>query len=186
MLLAFRAPLVEGGAPENVPALTVHLRTRKEMSDVDAHWDVMPSIVALRDRLQADLPIERRTRILGNGDARSLVDAQAKAAASGCDGVMVGRGIFGSPWFFEKKIKARSVEKRLSIMLEHAKLFKKMYGDNATPDRLKNFSVMKKHFKAYVSGWDGAKELRVRLMEESETYADVARIVKEHLKNIQK
>lgn len=174
-----------------LPALTVHLRTRKEMSDVDAHWDMMPAIVALRDRLQAHIPASERTLIIGNGDAKSLPDARAKAETSGCDGVMIGRGIFGTPWLFDranllvgkKTPKTKTPSERLSIMLEHAQLFKKEFGDNAMPERLKNFAVMKKHFKAYVSGWDGAKELRVRLMEEPETYADVVKIVKEYIRS---
>jgi tRNA-dihydrouridine synthase len=45
------------------------------------------------------------------------------------------------------------------VMLEHTKLFEKMLGKH------KNFAIMKKHFKAYVNGFEGAKELRMKLME---------------------
>jgi hypothetical protein len=94
-----------------------------------------------------------------------------------CDGVMVGRGIFGNPWFFSGKVLADiSPKDRLTVMLEHAKAFDKKLGD------VKNFAIMKKHFKAYVSGWDGAKELRVKLME-TENIQDVDNLVKEYLKN---
>ncbi len=158
----------------NLPALTVHLRTRKEMSDVPAHWELMPTIVKMRDEIQSGLAQKDRTLIIGNGDVISLEDAREKASQSGCDGVMVGRGIFGKPWFFAKSQKERAPKERLKIMLEHATTFEKMFGGkkvgakkakNPGYDRLKNFAVMKKHFKAYVSGWDGAKELRVKLME---------------------
>lgn len=154
----------------NLPALTVHLRTRKEMSDVPAQWDLMPQIVALRDKLAPE------TLILGNGDVVSLDDARKKVAESGCDGAMIGRGIFGNPWFFSGRIVANiPPPERLRVMLEHAKAFDKLLGD------VKNFAIMKKHFKAYVSGWEGAKELRVKLMETNDL-ADVTKIVKDYLK----
>lgn len=165
---------------QNPPVLTVHLRTRKEMSDVPAHWDLMPSIVALRDKIQKDLAPAERTIIIGNGDVSSLEDAKEKVKKYGCDGIMVGRGIFGTPWFFDEKASPKSPRERLKIMLEHAKLFEKMFGGE---NRVKNFSVMKKHFKAYVSGWDGAKELRVKLME-AESYKEVEKIVKKYITSL--
>lgn len=169
---------------QHVPVLTIHLRTRKEMSDVPAHWEIMPEIVKLRDSIQADITREDRTIIIGNGDVASMDEAQNKVDQSGCDGVMIGRGIFGKPWFFERASsnhpKEKSPKERLSIMLEHAKLFEKTFGGKK---RHKSFAVMKKHFKAYVSGWDGAKELRAQLMA-VDTYPEVEKIVKTHLKKL--
>ena len=173
---------------QKLPALTVHLRTRKEMSNVPAHWELMSKIVKMRDFVQADLSPSERTLIIGNGDVVSLADAREKAAESGCDGIMVGRGIFGKPWFFadgaSKKTGAhaharedRTPRERLKIMLEHAIAFEKMFGaKDKKYDRIKNFAVMKKHFKAYVNGWDGAKELRVKLMA-AKDLKEVKRIV---------
>ncbi len=163
---------------EDISALTVHLRTRKEMSDVPAHWDLMPRIVKLRDEINKEI------LILGNGDVNSLNDAYNKIKETGCDGVMVGRGIFGNPWFFNKKYINKTLsdipkEERLKAMLLHAKTFDKKLGD------IKNFAIMKKHFKAYVSGWEGAKELRVKLME-CNNLKEVNKVVKEYLKNSSK
>ena len=162
---------------QNLPALTVHLRTRKEMSDVPAHWDIMPEIVKLRNIISPE------TLIIGNGDVESLADAYEKIEKYGCDGIMVGRGIFGNPWFFNKEFykkgktkKDLGTEERLKVMLEHAKTFHKHLG------KVKNFANMKKHFKAYVSGWDGAKELRVKLME-SDGMEEVEGIVRKYLKS---
>ncbi len=162
---------------QNLPVLTIHLRTRKEMSDVPAHWELMTEIVKLRDE------VAPQTLIIGNGDVRSLTDGNEKIKKYGCDGVMIGRGIFGKPWFFagkekeegRKKQEEKTPEERLKIMLEHAKLFAKTFNGKKKGSH-KNFAVMKKHFKAYVSGWDGAKELRVKLME-VETIKDVEKIV---------
>ncbi len=151
---------------QKLPALTVHLRTRKEMSDVPAHWELMPKIVELRNKISPE------TLIIGNGDVESLEDAHKKIKESGCDGVMVGRGIFGNPWFFAGK--TVTPRERLEVMLEHAKTFDKLLGG------IKNFAIMKKHFKAYVNGWEGAKDLRIKLME-ADTLKDVNKIVKEYL-----
>lgn len=164
---------------QKLPALTIHLRTRKEMSDVPAHWELMPEIVKLRDEVQKDIPVNERTLVIGNGDVESIADAFAKTQKYGCDGVMIGRGIFGTPWLFEecrhgKNAHERTPKERLTIMVEHAKLYEKYFKN------IKNFAVMKKHFKAYVSGWDGAKELRVRLME-TENARQVKKIVDEYL-----
>jgi tRNA-dihydrouridine synthase len=167
---------------QNLPVLTVHLRTRREMSDVPAHWDIMPEIIKLRNSISPE------TLIIGNGDVESLRDAYEKIEKYCCDGIMVGRGIFGNPWFFNKELykagktkKDISIDERLKVMLEHAKTFEKHLG------KVKNFANMKKHFKAYVSGFDGAKELRVKLME-SERLGEVEGIVrgysKEYMKKI--
>lgn len=144
----------------NIPALTIHLRTRKEMSLVDAHWDLMPEVVKLVRGMTGELQ-DGGTIILGNGDVKSVTQGKALAKETGCDGVMVGRGIFGTPWFFDEEScnKGKSVEERLRICVEHTKLYEEKLGD------IKSFAIMKKHFKAYVNGFDGAKEFRVELME---------------------
>ncbi len=135
-------------------ALTLHARTRKEMSKVAAHWDRVKRAVEIRNELGS------KTLIIGNGDALDMDDAKKKAAESGADGVMLGRAIFGRPWLFATAPEnSPSLEVRLRIAIEHTKLFEELLGD------IKNFAIMKKHFKAYVEGFDGAKDLRVQLMD---------------------
>jgi tRNA-dihydrouridine synthase len=148
------------------------------MSDVPARWNLAPSIVALRDRIAPG------TLLLGNGDTPTLADAHARAAQSGFDGVMVGRGMFGNPWFFSEALGGRApdLRERLMRMMAHAELFEKLYrGKPAGERQLKSFDVMKKHFKAYCADFDGAKELRVKLME-TENAAQVRAIVEAFLK----
>ena len=79
---------------EDIAALTVHLRTRSEMSYVPSHWELAQKIVELRDRYAPHI------LVAGNGDVASLEEARTKATENRLDGVMVGRGAFGSPWFF--------------------------------------------------------------------------------------
>lgn len=135
-------------------AITLHARTRKEMSDVPAHWDAVSRAVGIRDAAKT------KTLILGNGDAETVEDAQKKARETGCDGIMLGRGMFGNPWVFKGVTpKEKSPKERLAAMREHARLFETLFRGK------KNFAVMKKHFKAYASDFDGAKELRIELMD---------------------
>ena len=144
----------------NIPTLTVHLRTRKEMSKVDAHWDLMDEVVKLVREVTGEIK-DGGTIILGNGDITSVKQGKQKAKKTGANGVMVGRGLFGTPWFFNEEVfeNGKTVEERLKILVEHTKLYEEKLGD------IKSFAIMKKHYKAYVNGFDGAKELRIELME---------------------
>ena len=149
---------------ETAPAvLIVHLRTVKEMSKVPAHWEVMKRIVEIRDSMGS------KTLILGNGDVMSLVEARKRVEETGCDGVMLGRAIFGNPWLFKEGY-SPSLKERLETLIEHTKLFEKYLGHQ------KNFAIMKKHFKAYVNGFEGAAELRGELME-TERASEVEEII---------
>ncbi len=137
---------------EDISALTIHLRTRKEMSNVPAHWELAKDIVRVAKKAN------KKVVLIANGDVLSLEDGEKKALETGFDGVMIGRGIFGNPWFFDKNRKSDpTIKEKLKVLIEHTKLFEKLI-------KYRNFAVMKKHFKAYVSGFDGAKELRVELM----------------------
>jgi nifR3 family TIM-barrel protein len=142
---------------EEPAVVIIHARTRKEMSKVPARWEHVKRAVEIRDSLKS------QTLIFGNGDVVDIADAKAKAAETGADGIMLGRAIFGNPWLFSKTASRDSIpaKERLGVMLEHAKLFEELLGD------IKSFAIMKKHFKAYVTGFDGSVELRAKLMEAS-------------------
>lgn len=147
----------------NVAAILLHGRTRKDMSKVPANWDWID---------QAGKIVKasgKPTKFIGNGDVFSLSQAREYIQKYEVDGVLVARGIFGNPWFFDSEKNEVSVEEKLKVMLEHTEIFLEELKDH------KNFAVMKKHYKAYVHGFDGAKELRVKLME-SDSYEEI----KEH------
>lgn len=158
---------------EKPAVITIHGRTKKEMSEVDAHWDVI--------KYAAEIAKGSGTLMIGNGDVKNLKDGIQKAEESGVDGIMVGRAIFGSPWIFnkEKNIDDVPLKERFKIMVEHTKLFEK----ELSSKEIKGFHVMKKHYKAYVSGFDGAKELRTKLMEAGNS-CEVEKIVEEYLNKI--
>ncbi len=152
-------------------AITIHGRTKKEMSKVPAHWDVIARAVKIAKG--------SGTLIIGNGDVRNLFEAKKRVDDTGVDGVMIGRGIFGNPWLFSEHNRkcvegvcscrhsfgefcdlrsTLSLEERFKVMVEHALLYDKLIRP------YKGFDIMKKHFKAYVEGFEGAKDLRIKLM----------------------
>lgn len=137
----------------NVDALTIHARTRAEMSLVPARWEHVKEVVEMRDRMGL------QTKIIGNGDVKNIEEGIALAKETGCDGIMIGRGIFGTPWLFDTQRKEITLEEKLNILVEHTNRYEEILGG------VKSFNIMKKHYKAYVNGFDGAKELRTILME---------------------
>jgi len=148
---------------QNIDVLTVHLRTRKEMSKVPAHWELMDEIREMRDRIAPN------TLILGNGDIKDSTQAKELIAKHGIDGVMIGRGIFTNPMFFDND-RELTKQERIELFLEHLELFESAFGP--TPQnikqfgkRLKSFYLMKKFLKVYINGFPGAKELRNELMQ---------------------
>ena len=170
---------------EKPSAIILHARTRKEMSKVPAHWERVKRAVEIRNELKSE------TLILGNGDVMSIADAYKRIVETEADGVMLGRAIFGNPWLFANSRElangentSQTLMERLGVMVEHTKLFEELLG------KVKNFAIMKKHFKAYVAnpgepgrpreGFIGAKELRVKLME-TETAGEVEALVQEFL-----
>lgn len=155
-------------------ALTIHARTRQEMSKVPARWETVTEAVAIVRRAYERTPDERPF-IIGNGDASDVLDAGRRAEEAGADGAMIGRGIFGNPWLFDRtRPSPPSVSERLRVMVEHTRLFEELFRSGPRPH--KNFDVMKKHYVAYVKGFPGAHELRMELMEASSA-EEVAHIV---------
>ncbi len=154
---------------EEEPALvTLHARTAKEMSKVPARWEFVKRAVEIRDEMKS------KTLIFGNGDVANIEEARRRVEETGCDGVMIGRGIFGNPWLFSNPQREVSVGERLRVLMEHTEAFEKLLGD------IKSFSIMKKHFKAYVSGFDGAAELRSELMD-TNSASEVREIIEKFL-----
>lgn len=156
---------------QDIAALTIHGRTARELSKVPARWDEIGKAVTVRNRLHSS------TLIIGNGDVKSQEEGREKCKTYGVDGVMIGRGIFDNLWLFDRSDKnlaaqgrALSVGERLSLLLTHVRLFDKTWGKS------KNFDILKRFFKIYVSDFDGAKELRVKLME-THTASEVEKIV---------
>ena len=146
---------------EHPAALTVHLRTKKEMSKVDAHYELIPEIVALKNELSPE------TKLIINGDIKSAADAQ-KFIEQGVNGIMIGRGVFQNPYCFEREPKEHSREELLGLMRYHLDLYEKY--DLHPYDPLKHF------YKIYINNFPGASDLRAELMQ-TKTIAEARAII---------
>ena len=135
------ARLAEG---EGVNAVTVHPRTRSQLYTGRAPWDVIAAVVTAV-----------RLPVVGNGDVRSVEDAHAMVAATGCAAVMIGRGALGAPWIFCGTPLDR--DGRAAIIRRHAALI-----EAHLPERLA-LVQLKKHLAWYSSGLPGSAALRPRL-----------------------
>lgn len=143
---------------QDIANLSIHLRTRKEMSAVDAHWDLIPEIKALRDE------IAPQTLLTINGDIPDRAKGLELATKYGIDGVMIGRGIFKNPFAFEKEPKEHSSDEYLNLLRLQLDLQDK-YADELP----RAMSGLHRFFKIYVKGFRGAGELRNQLMNTKST-----------------
>jgi len=143
---------------QDIANLSIHLRTRKEMSKVDAHYEVIPQIMAIRDR------IAPQTKITINGDIADREAGLALAEKYGVDGIMIGRGIFKNPYAFEKEPKEHSSEELLGLLRMQLDLQDK-YAELVP----RSIVGLHRFFKIYVKGFPGASDLRVRLMNTKST-----------------
>ncbi len=143
---------------QDIANLSIHLRTRKEMSEVDAHWELIPEIKELRDRIAPE------TLLTINGDIPNRQVGQELAEKYGIDGVMIGRGIFKNPFAFEKEPKEHTSKEYLDLLRLQLDL-----QDHYAEIVPRNMSKLHRFFKIYVKGFRGAGELRNQLMNTKST-----------------
>lgn len=138
---------------QDIANLSIHLRTRKEMSKVDAHWELIEAIKNLRDEIAPN------TLLTINGDIPDRKTGLELAEKYGIDGVMIGRGIFHNPFAFEKEPREHTTKELLDLLRLHLSLFNKY-----EKDEIRQFKSLRRFFKIYVRGIRGASELRHQLM----------------------
>ncbi|HDD3173142.1 TPA: tRNA-dihydrouridine synthase [Staphylococcus aureus] len=138
---------------QDIANLSIHLRTRKEMSKVDAHWELIEAIRNLCDEIAPN------TLLTINGDIPDRKTGLELAEKYGIDGVMIGRGIFHNPFAFEKEPREHTSKELLDLLRLHLSLFNKY-----EKDEIRQFKSLRRFFKIYVRGIRGASELRHQLM----------------------
>jgi nifR3 family TIM-barrel protein len=133
-------------------AITLHARTKKELSMVPPHWDKV--------KLAVDVAKESEIKIIGNGDVHSTQEGILIAENYGLDGIMIGRGSLGKPWIFNRELDINSVgiKEKIDALIYHSDIFEKEF------EGIKRFNNFRKHIKAYISGFRGAGELRAKMM----------------------
>lgn len=140
--------------------LSIHGRTKREMSKVPAHWDEIGQIRELRDKISPD------TLIVGNGDILSRRKGEELAQNHKLDGIMIGRGVFQDPFMFAKTSPWGDYprEQKVELYKKHVELFAKTWQNDERP-----IVTLNKFCKIYINGFDGAKEIRGDLMHCSST-----------------
>ncbi|MBX4190009.1 tRNA-dihydrouridine synthase [Candidatus Parcubacteria bacterium] len=147
-------------------AITVHGRTKKEMSSVPAHWDEIGKA--------AKIIKEAGIVAIGNGDVLSYKEGLDKVKEFGLDGIMIGRGIFNNIWFFNPEANLPvGPKERIRLLKKHIELFVDLWGKD------KNFDVIKRFIKVYINDFEGSKDLRTKLMT-SKNQQDVDMILQEY------
>ncbi len=145
----------------DLEALTIHGRTAKEESNVPCHYDQIARVVSLREEIYGTKRIDTKKRplIIANGDITTLQQSDMLVKDLGVDGVMIGRGVFQNPYIFNRKKTTVSLKDRFDLLNYHLELWEKTWGE------AKNYNVLKKYFKIYLSNFHNSAEIRSILME---------------------
>ncbi len=134
-------------------AIILHGRTQRMQSEGEANWEEIKKAVEIKNQIKPEIPFH------GNGDVFSYENGLQRIAETSVDGVMIGRGIFHNPWFFNPEKTEISKEERILKLVEHTQLFEKTWSPN------KNFNILKRFYKIYLNSFEGAAKFRADLME---------------------
>jgi len=143
---------------QGLDALYIHGRTKKEMSLVPAHWEIINEIRVMRDKISPN------TKIIGNGDIKNRLEAIEYANKYKLDGIMIGRGIFDNPYAFSDEPSqwlTESKEDKIALYKKQVELFADTYQNNQ-----RNFSTLKRFAKVYINNFNGANALRDRVVNQ--------------------
>jgi len=162
----------------NLAAITLHGRTLKQMYQGESDWEEIGKAGKIVKELLGG------TIFLGNGDVNSVDNAQFKIDKYGTDGVLIGRAAMGAPWVFNGKLTMENgqldsdnsqlsivnYQLRMQIAIEHVRKFEEFFPREA-------FLPMRKHLAWYAKGFEGASELRQKLVL-TNSAAEVEKILK--------
>lgn len=143
---------------QDIKALTIHLRTKKEMSKVPAHFELIPEIKKLRDE------IAPQTKLIINGDILDYSHGMELYHSYDVDGIMIGRGVFKNPYAFSKIDYKPTKHELIGLMMLQIELY-----DRYQPIMNRPFETLKRFFKIYINNFDGASEVRNKLMHTKST-----------------
>jgi tRNA-dihydrouridine synthase len=149
-------------------AIILHGRTQKQQSDGLANWNEIAIGARVRDVIHPE------TKFLGNGDVLSVEQGEALCAKYALDGVMIGRGIFHNPWFFNPASNAPQKSDKLEQLIQHTRVFEQNWGGK------KNINILKRFYKIYTNDFPGAAKVRAELME-ANSFEEVYQIVRNEM-----
>lgn len=139
---------------QDIQALVVHARTRKQMYGGLADWGTLKVLAKLKNETTPEIVF------IGNGDVKSYDEVLVKQRTCDVDGVMIGRAILSNPYVFSKDSNSTAInlKKGLALLKRHTELYQSTWGSE------KNFNNIKKFIKMYINGFDGAGKIRAELM----------------------
>lgn len=155
----------------DIDAVTLHLRTQKQLSIGPAHWEYMSEIVSTMKKINPNLII------IGNGDIYSVKHLDNLALENGMDGGMIGRAVFLNPFIFSsnpERWQSFSGTERLKILIKHVDLYDQVYSNSQGSG---GWNRLKRFFKIYINDFAGAAEIRSELMKTNNT-DDFKRLLK--------
>lgn len=143
---------------QDIANLSIHLRTKTEMSNYDAHWELMPEILKLRDEIAPN------TLITMNGDIKDYKMGMELYDKYKVDGIMIGRGVFHNPFAFDKESKVRTSKEHISLFKYHLDLYDKYVLEEPMLKK-----PLYRFFKIYIRDIKNASKLRTMLMDTKTT-----------------
>ncbi len=138
-------------------AIAIHGRTREQYYSGKANWE--PIRLA---KQEVSIPV------IGNGDVNSVESAKAMLDYTGCDGIMLARGVRGNPWLFRQvkeylktgeRLPNPDITELISLMKRHARMQLEFKGDYL------GIREMRKHVAWYTTGYPGSAKLRSMINE---------------------
>ena len=138
-------------------AITVHPRTREERYGIRANWSIIKEV-----KENVSIPV------IGNGDIFTCYDAKRMIDETGCDAIMIGRGVLGNPWLIKQCIdyldegiepERVTLEERIEMIKRHAELL-----SDIRPEKVA-MHKMRTHAAYYLKGRYRSAEIKPRLFK---------------------
>ncbi len=152
-------------------AIAVHGRTRSQGYSGKADWNIIKQV-----KQAVTIPV------IGNGDVRSCYDAKKMLDETGCDAVMIGRGVLGNPWLIKECIdyiengktpKKVSIDEKYDMILYHIHLLEQQKNE-----KVANLE-MRTHIAYYLKGVPGASELKQKVFQ-TKNLTELKNLIKEY------
>lgn len=156
-------------------AITVHPRTRHQRYDIPADWSIIK-----------DINEELSIPVIGNGDIRTCYDAKAMLDFTGCDAVMIGRGILGNPWivkqcidYIDKGIEPQRVssKEKLDMFKRHSQMIIEDYEDKVLMHKLRTNAAY------YMKNLHGSQEIKKKIFQTS-TKEELFELLENYVKGL--